>query len=206
MSDIVRYNIDMKTFTPKTFNIPELKGISTKTIEEHVKLYQGYVKHANLIIEKIAELGADAEKNAYAISEVQRRFGFEFDGMKNHEYYFEQFEGGANQNLNELKTAIEEEWGSFDAWLARFKAVAMTRGIGWAILSYDKTNDRLVNSWIDEQHLGQLNSVNIILALDMWEHSFLFDYVPGDKKKYVDAFFENINWEVVEKRFVEAGK
>jgi len=196
----------MKTFTPKTFNIPELKGISTKTIEEHVKLYQGYVKHANLIIEKIAELGADAEKNAYAISEVQRRFGFEFDGMKNHEYYFEQFEGGANQNLNELKTAIEEEWGSFDAWLARFKAVAMTRGIGWAILSYDKTNDRLVNSWIDEQHLGQLNSVNIILALDMWEHSFLFDYVPGDKKKYVDAFFENINWEVVEKRFVEAGK
>ncbi|MFA6297254.1 MAG: Fe-Mn family superoxide dismutase [Candidatus Paceibacterota bacterium] len=196
----------MKTFTPKTFNIPELKGISTKTIEEHVKLYQGYVKHANLIIEKIAELGADAEKNAYAISEVQRRFGFEFDGMKNHEYYFEQFEGGANQNLNELKTAIEEEWGSFDAWLARFKAVAMTRGIGWAILSYDKTNDRLVNSWIDEQHLGQLNSVNIILALDMWEHSFLFDYVPGDKIKYVDAFFENINWEVVEKRFVEAGK
>jgi len=202
----------MKTFTPKTFNIPELKGISTKTIEEHVKLYQGYVKHANLIIEKIAELSKEAETNVYALGEVQRRFGFEFDGMKNHEYYFEQFEGGA-KNISvdghlphTLKTEIEEEWGSFDVWLARFKAVAMTRGIGWAILSYDKTNDRLVNSWIDEQHLGQLNSVNIILALDMWEHSYLLDYVPGDKKKYVDAFFENLNWGVVEKRFIEAGK
>ena len=194
----------MKTFTPRTFDIPELKGISINTVVEHMKLYQGYVKHTNLIIEKIAELSKDAEVNVYALGEIQRRFGFEFDGMKNHEYYFEQFEGGPNQNIIELKTTIEQEWGSFDAWLARFKAVAMTRGIGWAILSYDKTNDRLVNSWVDEQHLGQLNSVNIILALDMWEHSYLLDYVPGDKKKYVDAFFDNLNWEIVEKRFVEA--
>ena len=109
-----------------------------------------------------------------------------------------------NQNVSELKTAIEEEWGSFDAWLTRFKAVAMTRGIGWAILSYDKTNDRLVNSWVDEQHLGQLNSTNILLAIDMWEHSYILDYTPADKKKYIEACFENLNWEVVEKRFVEA--
>jgi len=194
----------MKIFTPKTFNIPELKGISTKTIQGHIKLYEGYVKHTNLIIEKIAELSADADKNAYALAEVQRRFGFEFDGMKNHEYYFEQFEGGPNQNISTLKTAIEEEWGSFEVWLARFTAVGLTRGIGWAILSYDKANDRLVNSWIDEQHLGQLNSVNIILAIDMWEHSYLLDYIPADKKKYIEACFENLNWEVVEKRFVEA--
>lgn len=196
----------MKTFTPRTFNIPELKGISAKTIEEHTKLYQGYVKHTNLIIEKIAELSKDTEANVYALGEIQRRFGFEFDGMKNHEYYFEQFEGGANQNISSLKTAIEEEWGSFDAWLARFKAIAMTRGIGWALLSYDKTNDRLINYWVDEQHLGQLNSTDIILALDMWEHSYMLDVAPSEKKKYVEAFFENLNWEVVEKRFVEAKK
>ncbi len=193
----------MKTFEARTFTIPELKGISAKTIDEHIKLYTGYVKHANLIIEKINELGADPEKNSYAISEMQRRFGFEFCGMKNHEYYFEQFEGGANQDISSLKEALAAEWGSFDAWLARFKAIALTRGIGWAILSYDKKNDRLVHSWVDEQHLGQLNSVDIILALDMWEHSYLFDYVPGDKKKYIDAFFENLNWATVEKRFTK---
>lgn len=197
----------MKTFTPRTFTIPELKGISQKSVDEHIKLYQGYVKHANLILEKIAEFSKDpasAEANAYAINEMQRRFGFEFDGMKNHEYYFEQFEGGANQNISTLKTAIEEEWGSFDAWLARFKAIGLTRGIGWAILYYDKTTDRLVQTWVDEQHLGQLNDVKVILALDMWEHSYLFDYVPADKKKYIEAVFENLNWEVVEKRFVKA--
>jgi Fe-Mn family superoxide dismutase len=197
----------MKTFTPRTFTIPELKGISQKSVDEHIKLYQGYVKHANLILEKIAEFSKDpasAEANAYAINEMQRRFGFEFDGMKNHEYYFEQFEGGANQNISTLKTAIEEEWGSFDAWLARFKAIGLTRGIGWAILYYDKTTARLVQTWVDEQHLGQLNDVKIILALDMWEHSYLFDYVPADKKKYIEAVFENLNWEVVEKRYAAA--
>lgn len=197
----------MKTFTPRTFTIPELKGISQKSIDEHIKLYQGYVKHANLILEKIAEFSKDpasAEANAYATNEMQRRFGFEFDGMKNHEYYFEQFEGGANQNINTLKTAIEEEWGSFDAWLARFKAIGLTRGIGWAILYYDKTTNRLVQTWVDEQHLGQLNDVKVILALDMWEHSYLFDYVPADKKKYIEAVFENLNWATVEARFVKA--
>jgi len=148
---------------------------------------------------------------------MQRRFGFEFDGMKNHEYYFEQFELELDGHLSRLsqsapntlttgalKTAIEEEWGSFDAWLARFKAIGLTRGIGWAILYYDKTTNRLVQTWVDEQHLGQLNDVKIILALDMWEHSYLFDYVPADKKKYIEAVFENLNWEVVEARFVKA--
>lgn len=202
----------MNTFTPKTFNIGELKGISKKTIDEHIKLYEGYVKHANLIIEKIKELSDDVEKNTYAISEIQRRFGFEFGGMKNHEYYFEQFvsvDGAhlhANQNTtlhseSPLKVAIEKEWGSINGWLTRFKALALTRGIGWAMLSYDKANDRLINSWVDEQHLGQLNSTDIILALDMWEHSYLFDYTPGEKKNYIEAFFENLNWKVVEGRF-----
>lgn len=193
----------MKTFTPKTFTIPPIEGVSEKTMSGHIKLYEGYVKHANLILEKIAEMSKDAETNAYAIAETQRRFGFEFGGMKNHEYYFEQLEGGMKAPSVEgaLQTAIAEEWGTFDAWLTRFKAIALTRGIGWAMLSYDRANDRLVNSWVDEQHLGQLNSTDIILALDMWEHSYLLDYIPSEKIKYVEAFFSAVNWEVVEKRF-----
>ncbi len=127
--------------------------------------------------------------------------------MKNHEYYFEQLDGSTALTAGgKLEQAITEEWGSLEGWLERFKAVALTRGIGWAMLSYDKKNDRLLSSWVDEQHLGQLNGTNIILALDMWEHSYLFDYVPGDKKKYVDAFFENLNWGACEKRFGEAKK
>ncbi len=196
----------MKKFEEKKFNIPALKGISVKTNEEHLKLYSGYVKHANLILEKIEEMSKDSEKNAYALGELQRRFGFEFDGMRNHEYYFKHFEGGAKQleKGSELIKAIESEWGSFEAWLNRFKAIALTRGVGWAILYYDSESDRLINAWIDEQHLGHLTGLCPIVALDMWEHSFVADYQPSGKKNYVEDFFANLNWQTAELNFSDA--
>ena len=128
------------------FNIGELKGISAKNIDEHLKLYAGYVKHSNLILEKINELVQDAEKNAYALGEVQRRFGFEYNGMRNHEVYFESLSGGAKALIDssELKKVITAEWGSFDAWLNRFKSIALMRGIGWAMLYYDREAKRLL--------------------------------------------------------------
>lgn len=197
----------MKKYEVKTFDIPELKGISAKAIEEHLKLYQGYVTHTNLILEKIAAL-QDDESAAYGLAEMQRRFAFEFDGMRNHEYYFAALEGGATPLSEDsiLKKAIEDEWGSFDAWLGRFKTIAKTRGIGWAILYYDTEQDRLLNDWVDEQHLGHLTGLAPILALDMWEHSFVGDYWPSGKGTYIDDFFENLNWNVIEKNFIEAKK
>jgi Fe-Mn family superoxide dismutase len=191
------------SFVERKFDIGTLDGIGAKSIEEHLRLYAGYVKHSNLIIDKIAEYSADSEKNAYVIGELQRRFGFEFDGMRNHEYYFEQFEGGASDLSPEsaLATAIAGEWGSLDVALTRFKAIAMTRGIGWAIMYYDPTTKRLLNAWVDEQHLGHLIGLKVVLALDMWEHSYMLDYVPSEKKKYVDAFFKNINGKKIEERF-----
>ena len=193
----------MKQFTPKTFNIPALTGISTKTIEEHLKLYAGYVKHANLILEKVQELKVDAEKNAYAIGEINRRFGFEYNGMRNHEVYFASFESGAKtiSDSGGLKKAIIAEWGSFEAWLTEFKSIAMTRGIGWAMLYYDHKDNQLLNAWVDEQHLGQLQDCALILGLDMWEHSYVADYQPSGKKKYVEDFFVNLNWNTVENNF-----
>ena len=196
----------MKKFEEKKFAIPELKGISTKNIEEHLKLYAGYVKHTNLILEQINELAKDAEKNAYALGEIQRRLGFEYNGMRNHEVYFESLSGVSTAPTlgGVLHKAIEAEWGSFDAWLTRFKAIALTRGIGWAMLYYDRQEKRLLATWVDEQHLGQLQDCALILGLDMWEHAFVYDYPTSEKKKYVEAFFENINWSVVEDNFKKA--
>jgi Fe-Mn family superoxide dismutase len=196
-------------FTEKTFTIPELIGISPKTIEEHLKLYSGYTKSANLILEKIDSLRTSDEeiaKNTYLISELQRRFSFEFDGMRNHEYYFEQFEGGANSknDQSELVAKIKETWGSYEAWLLRFKEIAMTRGVGWAVLYFDKKTNTLNHAWVEEQHLGHLTGASVILALDMWEHSYMLDYVPSEKKKYVEAFFENLNFSVAEERFINS--
>lgn len=201
----------MKKFEEKKFNIPELKGISQKNIEEHLKLYAGYVKHTNLILEKIPEYRGYAEQDPfspYVISELGRRFSFEFNGMRNHEIYFSHFEGGSTAltTSGPLHKAIEAEWGSFDAWLTQFKELALTRGVGWAMVYYDPNSGNLIHSWVDEQHLGQLSQCAPILALDMWEHSFVADYQPSGKKQYIEDFFANLNWQNVEANFAKVCK
>ncbi len=192
----------MTTFTARQFNIPELKGISATTVAEHIKLYEGYVKHANLIQDKIKTLGGNPEA-AYELGEARRRFGFEFDGMRNHELYFALLEGGVRSPTegSKLSAKITEQFGSFDAWQSDFKALAKTRGIGWAILYYDKMSDLLVNSWVDEQHLGHLVGLTPVFAIDMWEHSFVADYQPSGKPQYIEDFMSQANWAVAEHIF-----
>ncbi len=198
-----RHNHPYMHYTPLSFEIGTLDGISTETIEEHIGLYNGYVKHVNLIAEKIAAYNHDPENNSYAISEMQRRLGFEFGGMRNHEYYFTQLEGGAKAlPEGKLRELIERQWGNLESWKARFEKIAMTRGVGWAMLYHDPHTDQLVQTWVDEQHIGQLADLDIVLALDMWEHSYMRDYVPSKKKEYIDAFFRNLNWEVVASRVI----
>ena len=192
----------MNKFEEKKFNIPVLKGISINTTEEHLKLYSGYVKNANSVIDQITELKKDKEKNTYLIGELNRRFSFEYNGMRNHEVYFSSLEGGSKLlSDGGLKTLITETYGSIEACVAEIKALALTRGIGWAVLWHDARDNRLLTSWVDEQHLGELNGCTMILGLDMWEHSFVADYQPSGKKQYVDDYFTNINWEMVEKNF-----
>lgn len=202
----------MEQYTPKTFNIPALKGISAKNIEEHLKLYQGYVKNANSILEKLPEYSQYAEKDPfvpYFTGELLRRFSFEYNGMKNHEIYFSSFEGGSQplSKDSELMKRMLKVTPSFDAWIAGFKTFAATvRGIGWATIWYDPKKDDLIVSWIDEQHLGQLQGCTMILGLDMWEHSYVADYQPSGKKSYIEDFFANVNWNVIAKNFDEARK
>lgn len=193
----------MTKFEEKKFNIKNLVGISDTSIEEHLKLYSGYVKHTNLILEKIEELSKDSEKNAYLLGELQRRFGFEFDGMRNHEYYFSGLEGGSVDidTNSSLYKKIEEDFGSFEIWLSRFKSIAMTRGIGWAILYFDTKTGNLLNAFIEEQQMGHLTGLEVVLALDMWEHSYVLDYKPSGKKSYIEDFFKNLNWKKIEENF-----
>ena len=196
----------METFTPKKFDIPKLTGISEKATEEHLKLYKAYVTNSNLVLNKIKEYEKDLVTNAYILSELHRRFAFEFGGVRNHEYYFASLSGGAKELPvdSKLKAEIEKSGITFEIWLANFKALAMTRGIGWAMLYYDKETGSLLTQWVDEQHLGHLVSASPILALDMWEHAYLFDYIPSEKKNYIEAFFANLNWEVIEENYIKA--
>jgi Fe-Mn family superoxide dismutase len=174
----------MITFTEKKFNIPSLKGISQQTIDEHLKLYAGYVKNATLALKAAEQSSATAPEINYAAAEAQRRFSFEYNGIRNHECYFAALEGG-HQPLNPtspLASALILQWGSVEAWQTKFLQLALTRGIGWAMLYYDRQEKKLINAWVDEQHLGQLQNCSLIIALDMWEHSFVHDYLPSGKK------------------------
>jgi Fe-Mn family superoxide dismutase len=189
------------TYTPTTFAFGTLDGISQKQLDVHIKLYEGYVKFLNTLEEKQKELMTDSEKNAYALAEVTRRIGFEFNGMRMHEHYFSQLVGAASPVSGLLADALAAQYGSYDAWLAQFRAVAMMRGIGWAILSYDKVGKKFFNHFVADHELGQLGDTTPILALDMWEHAFMVDYVPAEKAKYVDSFFKNLNGSIVSSRF-----
>jgi len=197
----------MNPYLARTFDIPKLDGISEKQIAEHLKLYAGYVAHTNTIFSQIGSwIKDDLEKNKYLIGELWRRLGFEFNGMRNHEYYFGALEGGPKEfnPKNQVGKALVEHYGSYDNLLTGLKFVSSTRGSGWVMLYYDKASKEFIGGWVDEHHLGTLSSIPIILALDCWEHAYMVDYLPGERGKYVDAYLKNVNWDTVDKWFVEA--
>jgi Fe-Mn family superoxide dismutase len=186
-------------YKAKEFTFGELKGLSIRSVEEHLKLYEGYVKHTNLILGTIDEADGIVE---YELSEMQRRLAFEFGGVRNHEVYFSQLEGDAKEMSDEssLHNKIVDQWGSFESWSDSFKNLAKTRGVGWAMMYYDEEEDKLINHWVDEQHLGHLVGLKLIFALDMWEHSYVGDYWSSGKEQYIEDYFSNVNWEIVENR------
>ena len=191
-------------YLEKKFDLPALEGVSQKSVEEHLGLYAGYVKNFNGIISLIGKLMENPEENAHALAELERRLSFEFGGMRLHEYYFAQWEGGAKQiSEGMLKSALEKHYGSFEQTLAFIKNVGLMRGPGWAILYLDPQAGVFQMGFSGEQHQGHFVTLPIILALDVWEHAYILDYGAQGKGKYIDAFFKNLNWDVMEKRFAD---
>lgn len=184
--------------------------MSEKQIKVHLTLYEGYVKHVNLILDKLAAVReGKLDMDPYIIAELRRRFAFEFDGMRMHEYYFSQFEGGppaggGGDPESGLAKAAAEKYGSGEKFLAHIRDVAGSRGIGWVVVYTDPIGKTIQTVFVGDHEVGQLAGLPVVLALDLWEHAYMVDYVPADKKNYIDAFFANLNWGVVEKRFDEA--
>jgi Fe-Mn family superoxide dismutase len=186
-----------------------LDGISDKQVEEHLTLYAGYVKQVNALNEELAKLrgeGKASGKNP-EFAELTRRLGFEYDGMILHEYYFSNLRPAAAPHPasgSALATALGEFFGSVDAWRADFQAIGDMRGIGWVILFEDPMTDRLSNHWVTLHQEGIPAGFKPLLVMDVWEHAFMRDYKVTDKAKYVEAFFRNIDWALVERRLQEA--
>ncbi|NBD73736.1 superoxide dismutase [Patescibacteria group bacterium] len=190
------------TYHAQTFDIPEIAGISQKQIEEHLKLYEGYVTHVNKIYTELSELAQNREKNGHLMQELRRRLGFEFNGMRLHEIYFGDLVGGPQALSPESKLfeALKTQFGGLEAWRDAFTATA-ARGSGWIILNWDPVVGRFHNNWVTNHDEGQLATLPAVLALDFWEHAYLLDYVPGEKGTYLNAYLDALNWETVAARF-----
>jgi len=195
-----------QSYQAKEFNLSGLKGISDQTLEMHFKLYQGYVKETNRLTEKIAEFLKDGQvdqEEMPAYSELKRRLGFEYNGMVLHEYYFDNLKRGGSVDPardSAFFKATESSFASYDIWKADFVGIGKMRGVGWAICYQDPVTSRLSNHWITLHEIGNVAGFNPVLVMDVWEHAFLLDYKPAERPKYIEAFFQNIDWETVNAR------
>lgn len=171
-------------------------GFSDKALEIHFALYEGYVTNTNRILQELGEYKNDSIQYA----ELKRRLGWEFDGMRLHEYYFDAMGGNGELDSNsKLYKTFENQFGSFENWKEDFVATGKMRGIGWAILYQDPKNGKLLNFWVNEHDQGQPAGLNLILNMDVFEHAYFPDY-GKDRASYIDAYLKAINWEEVEKR------
>lgn len=177
-----------------------MPGFSETLLKNHFTLYQGYVTNTNKLLDQLEAMLKDGRAGTPEYAELKRRLGWEFNGMRLHEYYFENL--GGNRQFNResrLAKKIVESFGSYENWEKDFKSVGTMRGIGWAVLYQDLTDGRLINFWINEHDVGHPSGCNPLLIMDVFEHAFMIDY--GLKRAdYIEAFFKNINWDAVETR------
>jgi Fe-Mn family superoxide dismutase len=176
----------------------------------HFKLYEGYVQATNLLNEKISAILQDGhvdQEEMPAYSELTRRLGFEYNGMVLHEYYFGNMMPngtGDPQKTTAFFKACEHSFGGYETWKADFIGIGKMRGVGWAVCYRNPANGALSNHWISLHEVGNVTGFIPILVMDVWEHAYLLDYKPAERSKYIDAFFSNIDWTMVERRLAES--
>jgi len=195
-------------YKAKQFNLAGLTGISDKTLEMHLKLYEGYVASTNKLSDQLTELAANGQAASTnpAYAEITRGLGFEYNGMVLHEHYFANLKRQASaQPSKELADMLDATFGGVDSFLTDFKAIGGMRGVGWAILYQDPATGRLSNHWITLHQDGHPAGFKPLLVMDVWEHAFLLDYPPSERGKYIEAFFSNVDWDVVGQRLETAG-
>jgi len=176
-----------------------MEGFSEALLKNHFTLYNGYVTNTNKLAEMLDALVREG-KFGPDYAELRRRFGWEWNGMRLHEYYFDNLGGAGRGGPGPAFTAaVEKTWGSFENWKREFDAIGTMRGIGWVVLYQDETTGHLFNLWINEHDAGHVAGARPILVMDVFEHAFMLDY--GLKRAdYVAAFWKNVNWATVEGR------
>jgi Fe-Mn family superoxide dismutase len=197
-----------KIYKEQPFDLQGLDGISDTQIAEHLVLYAGYVKQVNRLNEELATMtgrGQASGKNP-EFAELTRRLGFEYNGMLLHEHYFSNLRPAAEPKPpsgSGLAAALAESFGSVEQWQAAFHAIGEMRGVGWVILFQDPATHWLTNHWITLHQEGAPAGFKPLLVMDVWEHAFMRDYKATERGMYIEAFFRNIDWRMIERRLPE---
>jgi Fe-Mn family superoxide dismutase len=182
-----------------------LNGITDDQINDHWNLYKGYIAQSNALKDQLETMRESGQGGTPEYMDRRRRFGFEFNGMVLHEYYFGNLTAGVNldENAGFAKT-VSEKFGSLDAWKEDFAAAGKSRSIGWAICYMDPQTGDINNHFIQLHEEGNIAGYNPLVVMDVWEHAYMVDHKAGGRPDYIHAFLSNVNWDVVEKRFVES--
>lgn len=189
------------TFVVRNFShLLEMPGWNQDLLLMHFRLYEGYVKNTNLLLEKLNHM----DKKSYDFGAMKRRLAWEWDGMRLHELYFENLGKKSTVSLDSsLQKRIQKDFGSIDAWKEDFIATGMMRGIGWVILYKDKQTSKLCNVWINEHDVGHIALGNPLLIMDVFEHAYITQFAL-DRGKYIDLFFQSIDWSTVNQRWASS--
>lgn len=192
--------LEAKKFSEKLMS---MKGISKKTVEEHLKLYAGYVNKYNEIQEKLSALTDEdfgkANQVFSTIRELKVELSFAWGGVVNHEIYFDHLGGKGGPPAGGLLKQIEKDFGSFENYKKDLKATGISAR-GWVWTGWNWREERLVNYLGDSQNTYTMWGVDPILALDTYEHAYFIDY-GVNRGNYIDSFFENLDWEKVAENF-----
>ncbi|PWI57227.1 superoxide dismutase [Sulfoacidibacillus thermotolerans] len=182
----------------------KLDGISARTMKEHYKLYEGYVNKANETRAKLDQIDLVKGNATYSeIRALKRGESYALDGAKLHELYFAEL-GGKGKAEGDVIKRIHSQYGSYDRFLAEFRGSGLS-GRGWAVLAFDPEQDELFIYITDDQHNGHVIQSIPILPMDVFEHAYYIDYGTS-RGEYIDAFFRNLDWTVVNQRFLQAKK
>lgn len=177
-----------------------MQGFSETLLKNHFTLYQGYVTNTNKVLETLDRMLKENKTGAPEYAELKRRLGWEFNGMRLHELYFDNLGGRSPLNKSgKLGQKFIDNFGSIENWEKDFRATGSMRGIGWCVLYQDTSDGRLLNFWINEHDVSHPAGCNPLLIMDVFEHAYLTDY--GLKRAdYIDTFMKNANWSIVENR------
>ena len=187
------------TYQANNYQINGFTGLSEAILTNHFTLYQGYVTNTNKLSDLLKSYEVDGKQTMPEYAEIKRRFGWEWNGMRLHELYFENITSETMTMPDKIKDLVVNEFGSVELWAESFKSSGLMRGIGWVILYYDEVEQKLFNQWINEHDVSHLAGLKPVLVMDVFEHAFMLDY--GLKRAdYVNFFMSHIDWNVVASR------